>query len=179
MSRIGVQPIQIPSGVEVELTGRTLRVRGPRAELVQDIHPDITVDVGDEAITVTRPSDEHEHRALHGLFRALIQNMVTGVSEGFQRRLEIVGIGYRAQARGSDGLTVQAGYSHSVQVDAPEGITFEVPDPTRITVSGTDKQQVGQVAANIRAIRPPEPYKGKGIRYEGEEVGRKAGKAGR
>lgn len=178
MSRIGVQPIQIPSGVEVELTGRTLRVRGPRAELVQDIHPDITVDVGDEEVTVTRPSDEHEHRALHGLFRALIQNMVTGVSEGFQRRLEIVGIGYRAQARGSDGLTVQAGYSHPVQVDAPEGITFEVPDPTRITVSGTDKQQVGQVAANIRAIRPPEPYKGKGIRYEGEEVGRKAGKAG-
>lgn len=178
MSRVGVKPVEIPAGVEVELQGRTLRVRGPRAELTQELHPDVTVDVGDDVITVTRPSDEHEHRALHGLHRALIQNMVTGVSEGFQRRLEIVGIGYRAQGRGPDGVTIQAGYSHPVDVDAPEGVTFEVPDPSRVTVSGTDKQQVGQVAANIRSIRPPEPYKGKGIRYEGEEVGRKAGKAG-
>ena len=176
MSRIGKNPVPIPAGVDVTYAGDVLTVSGPRGTLSQKIHPAITVTVEDGQVTVTRPDDEREHRSLHGLFRSLIANMVTGVTEGYVRRLEIVGVGYRAAARGT-GLTVQAGYSHPVQVDAPEGITFEVPTPTTITVSGADKQLVGQVAANIRAIREPEPYKGKGIRYAGEQVRRKSGKA--
>ena len=176
MSRIGKNPVPIPQGVEVTMEGRLLRVKGPRGELTQEIHPDITVSVDDGEVRVTRPDDEREHRALHGLFRSLIANMVTGVTEGYVRRLEIVGVGYRAAKQG-DGLRLQLGYSHPIEVDAPEGITFDVPTPTRITVSGASKQQVGQVAANIRALRKPEPYKGKGIRYEGELIRRKSGKA--
>jgi large subunit ribosomal protein L6 len=176
MSRIGKEPIPIPPGVTVNLDGRDLAVTGPRGTLTRRIHPAITVEVGDDSIAVRRPNDEGENRALHGLFRSLIANMVTGVTEGYRRELEIVGIGYRAAARGR-GLTVQVGYSHPVEFDAPEGITLEVPTPTRIAVSGADKQLVGQVAADIRAIRKPEPYKGKGIRYAGEQVRRKAGKA--
>jgi large subunit ribosomal protein L6 len=177
MSRIGKLPVPIPSGVDVSLSGLTLTVKGPKGTLTQQVHPDITIDIADGEVTVTRPDDEREHRALHGLFRSLIANMVTGVTEGYTRRLEIVGVGYRAALRGSSGLTLQMGYSHPVEFDAPEGVTFEVPSPTRITVNGTDKQVVGQVAANIRKIRKPEPYKGKGIRYEGEQVRRKSGKA--
>ncbi|MPZ73627.1 MAG: 50S ribosomal protein L6 [Nitriliruptorales bacterium] len=177
MSRIGKQPVTVPSGVDISLSGRTLTVKGPKGSLTQRIHPDITVTIGDGEVTVTRPDDEREHRALHGLFRSLIANMVVGVTEGYTRRLEIVGVGYRAALRGSDGLTLQMGFSHPVEFDAPEGVTFEVPSPTRITITGTDKQVVGQVAANIRKIRKPEPYKGKGIRYEGEQVRRKSGKA--
>ncbi|MBA3372386.1 MAG: 50S ribosomal protein L6 [Actinomycetota bacterium] len=177
MSRIGKQPVAIPSGVDVSLSGSTLTVTGPRGTLTQRIHPDITVDVADGEVRVTRPDDEREHRSLHGLFRSLIANMVTGVTDGYTRRLEIVGVGYRAAARGNNGLTLQMGFSHPVEFNAPEGISFQVASPTRIAVSGADKQLVGQVAANIRAIRRPEPYKGKGIRYEGEQIRRKSGKA--
>ena len=176
MSRIGKEPVPIPSGVDVRLDGQTLVVTGPKGTLTQEVHPDITVTIEDGQVTVTRPDDERERRALHGLFRSLIANMVTGVTEGYQRRLEIVGVGYRAALVG-EGLTLQLGYSHQIDFPAPEGITFEVPVPTRITVSGHDKQLVGQVAANIRKLRKPEPYKGKGIRYEGEQVRRKSGKA--
>jgi large subunit ribosomal protein L6 len=176
MSRIGKEPVPIPAGVEVKLDDGVLSVKGPKGTLTQEIHPAITVTVGEEEITVTRPDDQREHRSLHGLIRSLIANMVQGVTEGYQRNLEIVGVGYRAAARGS-GLTIPVGYSHPVEVDAPEGIEFTVPTPTKIEIRGTDKQAVGQIAANIRAIRKPEPYKGKGIRYEGEQVRRKAGKA--
>jgi large subunit ribosomal protein L6 len=176
MSRIGKEPIQIPSGVTVEREGPRLSVTGPRGTLSQDIHPDITVEVGDAEIAVRRGDDEPAHRALHGLVRSLIANMVVGVTQGYRRELEIVGVGYRAAARGR-GLTLQVGFSHPVEVEAPDGITIEVSSPTRIAVSGSDKQLVGQVAADIRAIRKPEPYKGKGIRYAGEQVRRKAGKA--
>ncbi|MGH8901906.1 MAG: 50S ribosomal protein L6 [Egibacteraceae bacterium] len=176
MSRIGKEPVRIPDGVAVTREGETLRVSGPQGTLAQQIHADITVTIDDGEIRVTRDDDERDHRALHGLFRSLIANMVTGVTDGYQRRLEIVGVGYRATKR-DNGLTFQLGYSHPIEVDAPEGITFEVPTPTKITISGADKQQVGQVAANIRALRKPEPYKGKGIRYEGEQIRRKSGKA--
>jgi large subunit ribosomal protein L6 len=176
MSRIGKEPVAIPDGVDVNLDGRTLTVKGPRGTLTQDIHPEISVAVEDGRVVVTRPDDEREHRALHGLFRSLIANMVTGVTQGYRRELEIVGVGYRAQARGR-GLTLQLGFSHPVEVEAPEGITFEVASPTRIAVAGNDKHLVGQVAANIRKIRKPEPYKGKGIRFAGEQIRRKAGKA--
>lgn len=177
MSRIGKEPVPIPSGVDVTLADGTVTVKGPKGELSEPVPDGITVDIRADEVVVTRASDEREHRSLHGLTRSLIANMVTGVTQGYTKNLEIVGVGYRAQARGSDGLVIQAGYSHPVEVTAPEGITFEVPSPTRITVSGADKQAVGQVAANIRAIRKPEPYKGKGIRYAGEQVRRKAGKA--
>ena len=177
MSHIGKLPIPVPSGVDLAMSGTTLTVKGPKGTLTQEVHPDITVNIGDGEVTVTRGDDEREHRALHGLFRSLIANMVVGVTEGYVRRLEIVGVGYRAALRGTNGLTLQMGFSHSVEFDAPEGITFEVPTPTRITINGIDKQVVGQVAANIRKIRKPEPYKGKGIRYEGEQVRRKSGKA--
>jgi large subunit ribosomal protein L6 len=177
MSRIGKEPVPIPDGVEVTLADRVLTVRGPRGTLTQTIHPSITVDVREGLVVVTRSDDQGENRALHGLVRSLIANMVTGVTQGYRRELEIVGVGYRAAARGSSGLTIQVGFSHPVQVDAPEGITFEVASPTRIAVAGFDKQLVGQVAADIRAIRKPEPYKGKGIRYAGELVRRKSGKA--
>jgi large subunit ribosomal protein L6 len=163
--------------VDVALSDGTVTVKGPRGELSQAIPDGVTVDIADNEVVVTRASDHRKHRALHGLTRSLIANMVTGVTNGYSKSLEIVGVGYRAQARGSNALVIQAGYSHPVEVTAPEGVTFEVPSPTRITVSGASKQVVGQVAANIRAIRKPEPYKGKGIRYAGEQVRRKAGKA--
>lgn len=177
MSRIGKEPVAIPDGVDVTVAGGVCTVRGPKAELSHPVHPDITVEVADGLVVVTRPSDAREHRSLHGLTRSLIANMVEGVTKGYERSLEIVGVGYRAAARGSDGITLQVGYSHPVEIDAPDGITFAVPSANRITISGADKQQVGQVAANIRAVRRPEPYKGKGIRYAGEQIRRKAGKA--
>jgi large subunit ribosomal protein L6 len=177
MSRIGKEPVPIPDGVDVALADDRVTVTGPKGELSEHVPEGVTVEIVDGEVVVTRDSDHRDHRSRHGLVRSLIANMVTGVTEGYSKSLEIVGVGYRAQARGSDGLTIQAGYSHPVEVDAPEGVTFEVPSPTRITVRGPSKQVVGQVAANIRAIRRPEPYKGKGIRYAGEQVRRKAGKA--
>ena len=177
MSRIGKQPITIPSGVEVTLDGSHVTVKGPKGTLEHDAPADLTISREGDEILVTRPDDEREHRSLHGLTRSLVANMVAGVSEGFTKELEIVGVGYRAAAQGPSKIELQVGYSHSVPVDAPEGITFEVPAPTRIIVKGIDKEVVGQVAANIRKIRKPEPYKGKGIRYAGERVLRKAGKS--
>jgi large subunit ribosomal protein L6 len=176
MSRIGKEPVAIPDGVELRLDGEVLTVQGSGGTLTQRIPVSITVEIGEREVTVRRHDDERENRSLHGLVRALIQNMVTGVSQGFQRNLQIVGVGYRAQAR-EGGLTIQVGYSHPVEVEAPEGIVFNLPSPTRIEIRGVDKQLVGQVAADIRAIRKPEPYKGKGIRYENEYVRRKSGKA--
>jgi len=169
-------PIAIPSGVEINVSGNHVTVKGPKGTLERDIHEDISLNIADGTITVTRPTEERRHRALHGLTRTLVANMVEGVTTGFQKVLEIQGVGYRAAAKGRD-LEVNVGFSHPVQVAAPEGITFTVESPTRVIVSGQDKQVVGQVAANIRALRPPDPYKGKGIRYEGEYVRRKAGKA--
>lgn len=177
MSRIGVEPITVPEGVEIRREDGHVVVSGPNGELRTHVDPAITVHVDDGEVRVTRASEAHQHKALHGMTRALIANMVTGVTEGFRRELEIVGVGYRVQARGSDSLALQVGYSHAVDVTAPEGVEFEVPSQTSIVVKGADKQKVGQAAANIRAIRPPEPYKGKGIRYRGEEIRRKAGKA--
>jgi large subunit ribosomal protein L6 len=177
MSRIGQQPIPIPSGVEVEIEGRHVLVKGPKGTLEHHTPYTITVTrVGDE-LTVARPDDERENRALHGLTRSLVNNMVVGVSEGYSKELEIVGVGYRVQAQGPSKIDLQLGFSHPVHVDAPDGVEFEVPAPTRIIVKGFDKQLVGQVAADIRKIRKPEPYKGKGIRYVDEYVRRKAGKS--
>lgn len=176
MSRIGKAPIAIPSGVDVTLSGSHVVVKGPKGTLERDLHPDMSVTIDDGTITVTRPSDDRLHRSLHGLTRSLLANMVEGVTSGFSKTLEIQGVGYRAAAKGAD-LEVLVGFSHPVLVPAPEGITFTVESPTRIVVAGYDKQLVGQVAADIRALRPPDPYKGKGIRYEGEYVRRKAGKA--
>jgi len=179
MSRIGRKPIPIPAGVEVTLDGTHVTVKGPKGTLQRDLVPDITVSREGDELVVTRPSDERQHRALHGLTRSLVSNMVVGVSDGFAKDLEIVGVGYRATAQGPNRLELALGFSHPVHVDAPDGITFEVPAPTRITVRGSDKELVGQVAANIRKIRKPEPYKGKGVRYAGERILRKAGKAGK
>jgi len=179
MSRIGRKPISIPSGVDVQLDGARVVVKGPKGTLERQLVPDITVSREGDTLLVTRPSDERQHRALHGLTRTLVNNMVVGVSDGFSRDLEIVGVGYRAMAQGPTRIELALGFSHPVHVDAPEGITFEVPSPTRITVRGANKELVGQVAANIRKIRKPEPYKGKGVRYAGERVLRKAGKAGK
>ena len=176
MSRIGRAPITIPSGVEVKVDGSRVSVKGPKGTLEQDMHPDMTVAVDDGNVVVTRPSDEREHRALHGLTRSLVANMVEGVTNGYAKTLEIQGVGYRAALKGST-LEIAVGYSHPVVVEPPKGVSFEVPQPTRIIISGTDKQLVGQIAANIRAIRTPDPYKGKGIRYQGEYVRKKAGKA--
>jgi large subunit ribosomal protein L6 len=175
MSRIGKQPIPVPDGVEVAIEPELVRVKGPKGELQEPVARDIDVKQEDGQIIVTRPTDRGEHRALHGLTRSLIANMVEGVTGGFEKRLEIQGVGYRAQLQGSK-LVLALGYSHPVEVEAPEGIEFEVPMPTRIVVRGISKQAVGEVAANIRKRRPPEPYKGKGIRYEGEYVVRKVGK---
>jgi large subunit ribosomal protein L6 len=177
MSRVGQAPIPVPSGVEVKIEGRVVTVKGPKGELTRTLPEvlSITQDAGE--LTVARADEERESRALHGLFRSLVANMVTGVTEGYRRGLEIVGVGYRATAQGDRALELAVGYSHTVKVQAPEGITFEVPTNTRIDVVGIDKETVGQVAADIRAIRKPEPYKGKGIRYQGEVVRRKAGKA--
>jgi large subunit ribosomal protein L6 len=177
MSRIGKQPIPVPSGVEVSIDGAHVTVKGPKGTLEHDAPPTIGISRDGDDIVVTRPDDERENRALHGLTRSLVANMVRGVAEGYERELEIVGVGYRATAQGPTKLELQLGFSHPVQFEAPEGITFEVPQPTRIMVRGCDKQLVGQVAANIRKIRKPEPYKGKGIRYADEYVRRKAGKS--
>jgi large subunit ribosomal protein L6 len=176
LSRIGKQPIGIPTGVEVQVDGSHVAVKGPRGSLAQTFNRDMRIVLEDGVLRVERPSDERTHRSLHGLTRTLIANMVEGVTNGFEKRLEIVGVGYRAALKGSD-LEIAAGYSHPVPFPAPNGIEFEVPAPTRIVVRGIDKQQVGEVAAEIRKIRKPEPYKGKGIRYEGEHVRKKAGKA--
>lgn len=176
MSRIGRKPVQIPAGVEVTVNGNTCVVKGSKGTLQQDFHENITVTVEENEVIVDRANDERESRAQHGLTRALIQNMVTGVSEGFTKSLELAGVGYRVQLKGTS-LDFSLGYSHPVVVEAPEGITFEVPDNTHINVKGINKQQVGQIAAEIRAKRPPEPYKGKGIHYVGEHIRRKLGKA--
>jgi large subunit ribosomal protein L6 len=175
MSRIGKQPIPVPAGVQIAIEPERVTVNGPRGELSERIHRDIRVEQVGDQIVVSRPTDRSEHRALHGLTRTLVANMVTGVTDGFEKRLEIQGVGYRAQLRGRD-LELSLGYSHPVHVKAPDGIEFEVPQPTRIVVRGASKQQVGEVAAFIRKQRKPEPYKGKGIRYEGEYVARKVGK---
>jgi large subunit ribosomal protein L6 len=175
MSRIGRQPIPVPAGVTIAIEPERVTVNGPRGELSERIPRDIQVEQTDEQIRVTRPTDRGEHRALHGLTRSLIANMVQGVTDGFEKRLEIQGVGYRAQLRGRD-LELALGYSHPVSIKAPDGIEFEVPMPTRIVVKGASKQQVGEIAATIRKQRKPEPYKGKGIRYEGEYVARKVGK---
>jgi large subunit ribosomal protein L6 len=175
MSRIGKQPIPVPAGVTIAIDPDRVTVNGPRGELSERIHRDIEVEHAGDELLVKRPTDRGEHRALHGLTRTLVANMVTGVTDGFEKRLEIQGVGYRAQLRGRD-LELALGYSHPVTVKAPAGIEFEVPQPTRIVVKGASKQRVGEVAAYIRKQRKPEPYKGKGIRYEGEYVARKVGK---
>ena len=175
MSRIGRAPIPVPSGVQVTIEPELVRVSGPRGALAERIPRDISVVQEDDRLLVSRPTDRGEHRALHGLVRTLVANMVTGVTDGYEKRLEIQGVGYRAQLRGRD-LELALGYSHPVNIIAPEGIEFDVPQPTRVTVRGNSKQQVGEIAAQIRKRRPPEPYKGKGIRYEGEIVARKVGK---
>ncbi len=179
MSRIGKAPISIPKGVEVSVSGKDVTVKGSKGSLTHTVPEVISVSVEDDTVNVARGTDERSARALHGLSRSLINNMVIGVSEGFRKDLEIVGVGYRAAAKGNDKLELSLGFSHSVEVQAPEGITFDVPEPTKIGVIGIDKQAVGQVAAVIRAYRKPEPYKGKGVRYAGERVVRKAGKAGK
>jgi large subunit ribosomal protein L6 len=177
MSRIGKQPVAVPSGVEVRIDGSHVTVKGPKGQLEHDVVGGVTVAREGDDLVVTRADDSRENRSLHGLQRSLINNMVVGVSEGFVKELEIVGVGYRAQAQGSDGIELALGFSHPVRVKAPAGITFEVPQPTRVIVRGHDKQLVGQVAADIRKIRKPEPYKGKGVRYAGERIVRKAGKS--
>jgi large subunit ribosomal protein L6 len=175
MSRIGRKPIEIPDGVDVQITPGHVSVKGPKGELAQNLSTEMKVEVADSTVTVVRPTDRGEHRALHGLTRSLIANMVQGVTEGYEKRLEIQGVGYRAQLRGK-ALELSLGFSHPISVEAPEGVEFEVPQPTEIVVRGIDKQQVGQIAADIRKRRPPEPYKGKGVRYAGEQVTRKVGK---
>ena len=175
MSRIGKKPIPLPTGVTVSIEPELVQVNGPRGTLTERVPRDITVTQDGETIVVTRPTDRGQHRALHGLTRSLVANMVEGVTTGFQKTLEIQGVGYRAALKGRD-LELALGYSHPVSVKAPEGIEFEVPQPTRVIVKGNSKQMVGELAANIRKKRPPEPYKGKGIRYEGEYVARKVGK---
>ncbi len=177
MSRIGNSPIAVPAGVDVVVDGRNVSVKGPRGSLQRSIDRRITVSVDDGVVILKRDGDEGEVRALHGLYRALVANMVIGVSDGYRKELQAVGVGYRASLQGRR-LQLQVGFSHPVAVEAPDGINFEVPEPTRIVVTGIDKELVGQTAADIRRIRPPEPYKGKGIRYVDERVRRKAGKAG-
>jgi large subunit ribosomal protein L6 len=179
MSRIGKTPITVPSGVDVAVADRTITVKGPKGTLSRDLPGVITVRQEDGNLLVERPDDERQNRAQHGLTRTLVANMVTGVTEGFTKELEIIGVGYRAAAQGPRNLELALGFSHPVRVDAPEGIEFETPQPTRIVVRGIDKEKVGQVAADIRKIRKPEPYKGKGVRYLGEHVQRKAGKTGK
>jgi len=175
MSRIGKKPIDLPDGVEIDIKPGLITVKGPKGELSQEVSTDMAVKTEDGTITVERPTNRPNHRALHGLTRSLIANMIVGVTDGYQKVLEIQGVGYRAAAKGK-GLELALGYSHPVNIEAPEGIEFELPQPTEIIVKGIDKQKVGQVAANIRESRPPEPYKGKGIRYRGEHVARKVGK---
>jgi large subunit ribosomal protein L6 len=177
MSRVGRSPIPVPSGVSVTLEERSVTVQGPQGTLARSLPGNITISQEGDVLNVARPNDERMNRALHGLTRSLVANMVTGVTQGFTKELEIVGVGYRALLRGPTSLELALGFSHPVFVEAPEGITFEVPVPTRIIVKGIDKEAVGQIAADIRKIRKPEPYKGKGVRYAGERVLRKAGKA--
>ncbi len=179
MSRIGNSPITVPSGVDVDVSGRTISVKGPKGTLEREIPGNIDVAKDGEVLTVTRPNDENRTKALHGLTRSLVNNMVIGVTEGFKKELEIHGVGYRAEQQGPTKLRLNLGFSHPVDVEAPDGITFEVPQQTQVVVTGIDKEIVGQVAANIRSIRKPEPYKGKGVRYAGERILRKAGKAGK
>jgi large subunit ribosomal protein L6 len=179
MSRIGKTPIPVPSGVDVTIAGSRVTVKGPKGTLERDIPGAITVRQDGEELLVERPNDERQNRALHGLVRSLVNNMVVGVHEEFTKELEIIGVGYRAAAQGNNKLDLALGFSHPVSVDAPEGISFETPAPNRIIVKGIDKEIVGQVAANIRKIRKPEPYKGKGVRYLGEHVAKKAGKTGK
>ncbi len=179
MSRIGKLPVTIPSGVDVQVNDQVVTVKGPKGTLSHTVAAPITVEKGDTSVEVKRPDDHRTNKALHGLTRTLINNMVVGVTEGYEKRLEIVGVGYRVLSKGPTKLEFQLGYSHPIIFDAPEGITFNVENPTRLGVAGIDKQLVGEVAANIRKLRKPEPYKGKGVRYAGEHVRRKAGKAGK
>lgn len=178
MSRIGLKPIEIPSGVTVTKEGNTVTVKGPKGELTRTLHEDMIIDVKENEITVSRPSEQKEHRSLHGTTRSLIDNMVQGVTNGFERSLELVGVGYRANKQGNK-LVLNVGYSHPVEFEPEKGIEIDVPANTKVIVKGIDKERVGELAANIRAVRPPEPYKGKGIRYEGEYVRRKEGKTGK
>ena len=175
MSRIGKQPIEVPQGTDVTVNGQNVHVKGPKGELTFDAHADMTVALEEGVVTVTRPSDEPQHRALHGLTRTLVANMIEGAVTGFSKTLEIQGVGYRALKKGS-GIELNLGFSHTINYLAPDGVSLDLPDQTTIVVTGVDKQKVGQAAAEIRAFRPPEPYKGKGIRYKGEHVRRKAGK---
>jgi large subunit ribosomal protein L6 len=179
MSRIGKSPINVPSGVDITLDGRTITVKGPKGTLSRDLPGTIDVRQEGSTLLVERPDDARENRALHGLTRSLVNNMVVGVTDGFRKELEIVGVGYRAESQGPDAIKLSLGFSHPVNVKAPAGITFEVPAATQVVVAGIDKEVVGQVAANIRSIRKPEPYKGKGVRYAGERIVRKAGKTGK
>jgi large subunit ribosomal protein L6 len=177
MSRIGKKPVPLPAGVTAAVQGTTVTVKGPKGELTRTLHPEMQVTVADGQVTVARPSDSTKHRSLHGLSRTLVANMVEGVTKGYEKALEIQGVGYRAENK-PFGLTIIVGYSHTVDFPAPQGITLKAEQPTLVKVSGCDKELVGQVAAEIRGVRPPEPYKGKGIRYAGEKVRRKAGKTG-
>jgi len=177
MSRVGRLPVTIPAGVEVKINGNVVEVKGPKGTLRREMHPDIQITLDDKKVVVTRPSDEKQHRALHGLTRALVQNMVKGVTEGFERNLELVGVGYRAAKQGKK-LVLTVGYAHPVEIEPADGLEIEVPTPNKITVKGIDKEKVGALAARIRAVREPEPYKGKGIKYEDEVIRRKVGKAG-
>ncbi|MCL4442866.1 MAG: 50S ribosomal protein L6 [Actinobacteria bacterium] len=177
MSRIGKQPVSLPSGVTVKADGDRIEVKGPKGVLLRDLPSEIDVFLDGSTLMVQRQNDEHRAKALHGLYRTLISNMVEGVTDGYKKELEIVGVGYRAVSKGPGEIEMSLGFSHSVIVQAPDGISFEVPSPTRVIVSGIDKEKVGQVAADIRKIRKPEPYKGKGVKYLGEHIIRKAGKA--
>ncbi|WP_022794482.1 50S ribosomal protein L6 [Marinococcus halotolerans] len=178
MSRIGLKPIEIPEGVTIAKDGNTVTVKGPKGELSRELHPAITVNIGESEVTFERPSDNKTYRSLHGTTRSLVNNMVEGVTKGYEKNLELVGVGYRAQKTGEK-LVLNVGYSHPVEFVSEEGIDIEVPSNTKVTVRGIDKERVGAVASNIRSVRLPEPYKGKGIRYEGEEVRRKEGKTGK
>jgi large subunit ribosomal protein L6 len=178
MSRIGRLPIAVPSGVDVTIDGRQVTVKGPKGSLTRTLHPDMRVSQEDGSIVVTRPTEQKTHKQLHGLTRTLVNNMVVGVTVGYRKGLEITGVGYRAALNGKK-LTLNLGYSHPIEIDPPEGIAFEVENPTRLAVVGIDKELVGQIAAQVRATRKPEPYKGKGVRYAGEYIRRKAGKAGK
>ena len=178
MSRIGRKPVEIPAGVDVQIDGSLITVKGPKGTLSRNLHPNMKVEKDGNTVVVTRPNDDKQNRSLHGLTRTLISNMVTGVHESYKKELEVNGVGYRAELKGKD-LLLKVGYSHDVIVNAEEGITIEVPNPNKIVISGPDKQQVGQFAANVREKRPPEPYKGKGIKYADEHIRRKEGKAGK
>ncbi len=178
MSRIGRLPIPVPSGVDVTINGRILTVTGPKGQLTRELHPDMTVKREEENLVVTRPTEQKTHKQLHGLTRTLVNNMVVGVTDGYRKGLEITGVGYRAVKVGEK-LQLSLGYSHQIEIDPPSGISFELENPTRLAVIGIDKELVGQVAAKVRSTRKPEPYKGKGVRYAGERIRRKAGKAGK